>query len=50
MMMPLLCVYRGCEKQGQKGNDDYRYYSQTEKTLNNELDLVREKIGISPNK
>ena len=46
-MMSLLFIYSGSEKQG---DDEYHYYSQTETKLNNELDLVRNKIGISPNR
>ena len=36
--------------QERKGGDEYRYYSQNETTLNNKLDLVRDKIDISPNR
>ena len=48
--MLLLCICSGCEKQGKQCDDEYHYYSQSETTLNNELDLVHEKIGISPNR
>ena len=48
--MSLLCIYRDCKIQERKGDDEYHYYSQTETTLNNELDLVHVKIGISPNR
>ena len=49
-MMSLLSIYRGCEKQERKGDDEYHYYSQTETKLNNERDLVRNKSDISPNR
>ena len=46
-MTSLLSIYRGWEKQG---DDEYHYYSQTETKFNNELDLVRNKNSISPNR
>ena len=46
MMMSLLCIYRGYEMQDKKDDDGYYYYSQTETTLDNELGLVHDKIGI----
>ena len=49
-MISLLCIYRGYEIQGKKDDDGYHYYSQTETTLNNELDLVCNRIGIPPNR
>ena len=48
-MMSLLCIYREYEMPERKGDDEYRYYSLYETTLNNKLDLVcNNKIEISP--
>ena len=49
-MMTLLCIYREYEMPERKGDDEYCYYSQNETTLNNKLDLVCDKIEISPNR
>ena len=48
--MLLLCIYRGCEKQGPIGGDEYYYFSQTETKFNNELEIIKNKIGVSPNR
>ena len=50
IMLSLLCIYREYEMQERNSDDEYHYYSPSEKALNNKLDLVHEKIGIFPNR
>ena len=50
IILSLLYIYREYEMKERKSDDEYHYYSQLETTLNNELDLVHEKIGIFPNR
>ena len=38
------------KKQGPKGGDEYHCYSQTETKFNNELEIIKNRIGVSPNR
>ena len=46
----IIMHYRENEMKERKDDDKHHFYSQSERTPNNKLDLLRNKISISPNR